>query len=459
MAKHIDLVRKEVETMIEFSHGPALWQTIAAVMIALIAYFLILTDSWNRNYVAIAGAALMVVLGIVPMGEALTAYMSWNAIFLLMGVYISTALFQKNGLIQYAAMWLIQQTKAKPLSMLLALTSLAAIGSAALDGIVMVLALIPFTISATRLLKISPVPFLIGEIMACNIGGAATLVGSIPNRLIGATVPLSFNQFWINLGPLQLVLLLVLLLALRLIYGNQFVVAEALKKELLALKPESYLRNKMFVAQEGVVAIIILIAYLLQGWMGMYVGLISIIGACLFLVIDYKTILHMVQRKDYRLLQQNLLDSQIIFFIGLLVMVGGLVHSGVPGYFAGKALEITQGGTTFMGLLILWVSSLSSSALDQVPYVAAMIPVIQESGFVLGWTQTGQLQPFWWSLAIGAGIGGGATLMGSLLNLVAVGIAMKEKIRMGYWEYFRVAFPLSLLMLIISSLYLILFIY
>jgi Na+/H+ antiporter NhaD/arsenite permease-like protein len=400
--------------MLAFSQGPVLWQMIAAIVIVGIGFLLILVEAWNRTLVAIAGALLLIIIGAVPISH-LNTYIYWELILLLIVVYVVTLCIQRWGIVQYAAMKLIHQTNAKPIHIMITLVLLAAFGSALMDGLMMMVILIPFTITVARLVKLSPLPFLIGEMLASNIGGTATWIGNMPNRMIAVSNHLTYLDFITTLGPLVLILLAVLLLFLSVVYGKRFILSEKQKKELLVISPASYMNKLPFVfkGKEAVVSI---------------------------------------KNNGIAWLWQGIMDSQVLFFIGLFTMVGALIHTGVIGLIAERALEITQGSVPFLSMLVLWLSGLGSATLDQVPYTATMIPIVQEMGTMLELTED-SFKTLWWSLAIGAGIGGGGTLIGSQVNVLAAGAAMRERSVLAFWEYTKVAAPLTLIMLIISSFY------
>jgi Na+/H+ antiporter NhaD/arsenite permease-like protein len=440
--------------MKELSQSPHLWQMMAAILIFAAAYLLIAAERWNRTYVAIAGAGLMIVIGLVSVREAITTDISWNTLGLVAGLYVIAGFMNKTGIFQFAALSLIRWTQGKPILMLIILSSLAAIGAGLFDGILAILTLVPFTIGAARMLKISPVPFVITEILSANLGGMATLVGNLPNKLIGTSADLSFTHYLLVLGPLAFVLLALVVGITGIVYSKRFVIAEAYRKELLGLTPSDYLANRRLIVCGGLTVIWILLAFLLQDLFSISTGLIAIVGALLLLAVDYKEVLQTLKSRDYRQFWQVILDSQVLFIGGLFVMVGGLNHSGVTAFIATRMMEISQGSLAFSSILLLWLSGLGSAVLDAIPFVAAMLPVLKDMGVLLG-LDTSHTDTLWWALALGAGIGGGGTLIGSPANLIAAGLSEQEgNSRISYGDYLRWAGPLTLLMLIIATLYL-----
>lgn len=434
------------------------WQMTAAVLIVGFGFLLILAEIWNRTLVAIGCALFLIVIEAVPLQDAWNVYMNWDYIIFWLGIYITSELVQRRGIVPYLAMKLVHKTGAKPLHMLLMLCTFAAAGSALFDGLVMMAALIPFTISLVRILRISPIPFLIGEMLASNIGGTATWIGNMPNRLIGTAAKLSYFDFIVAVGPLMLLLLLLLLGALTVIYRHKYMISDSNKKELLQIEPASFINNRQLFIQSSILLGIMIVVLSLHELIEVNIACISIIGALCLLILHYKEAAAGLNLKEWKTISKFIIDSQILFFIGLFTMAGSLVHTGVIRFMTERALEITQGNMPFLGLLLVWVSGIGSAAIDQVPYTASIIPFVKEAGLVLGMSGEA-ITPLWWSLSIGAGIGGGATLIGTSVNMLASGIALRDNSALAFWDFAKVAVPLTVLFLIISSIYLNIFIY
>jgi Na+/H+ antiporter NhaD/arsenite permease-like protein len=435
--------------MNEFTHGPVMWQTIASVLIFAAAYVLVLAEIWNRTYVALTGALLVLALGIVPFQKAFTVYINWNTLFLLIGLYIISHFFRKTGLFSYLAAHLIGRTAANPWSMLLILALIAGIGSALFDGLLVIAALVPFTLHAVRILKISSVPFVAAEIVMANIGGMATLIGNTPNRLIGTYAGFTFLHFLTVIGPLVFLFMLVTLILMGWMYRKQFQVSADRKKELLRLQASDYLVDGLLLFRGTIVSMLILLGFLLQGLLGVQSGTIALAGALLIVLVDYKEIGRTFSQRDYARWLHGIIDSQVLFFAGLFIMVGGLIYSGVSGYAAVRWVEITQGSLPFAAMMLLWITGLGSAAVDSIPFVAAMLPVVKETASAFG-----QDDALWWSLAMGAGIGGAGTLLGSTMNMAAAGIAQAEGERLTHWQYFKISGVITILMMALASIYL-----
>jgi Na+/H+ antiporter NhaD/arsenite permease-like protein len=456
MVKHSEIVPITQErkfSMNQFSQGPVMWQTIASVLIFAAAYVLILAEIWNRSYVALSGALLMLVLGVVPLQKAFAEYINWNTLFLLIGLYIISNFYRKTGVFSYLAAQLIGRTAASPLSLLLILASIAGVGSALFDGLLVIAALVPFTVHSVRILKISSVPFVTAEIVMANIGGMATLIGNTPNRLIGTYAGFTFLHFLTVIGPLVLLFMLVTLTLLGWMYRKQFQVSPDRKKELLRLRPSDYLADGLVLFRGTIVSMLILLGFLLQGVLSVQSGTIALAGALLIALVDYKEIGRTFRQRDYARWLHGIIDSQVLFFTGLFIMVGGLIYSGVSGYAAVRWVEITQGSLPFAAMMLLWITGLGSAAVDSIPFVAAMLPVVKETASAFG-----QDDALWWSLAMGAGIGGAGTLLGSTMNMAAAGMAQAEGERLTHWQYFKISGLITILMMALASIYLSVFI-
>ncbi|MBD0381725.1 hypothetical protein ICC18_16500 [Paenibacillus sp. WST5] len=431
-----------------------MWQAILGILIFAAAYVSLLVEKWNRNYTVLGGALLMVLLGIVPIGKAVSTYANWHALILIASLFIISGIFQKTGLIAYSTSAIIHKFRLQPFTIILGLSVLAAVTSALLDALLAVAVIVPVVLKITKMMKLSPVPFLISIVISANIGGAATVLGNIPNRMVGAVEPLTMGQFLIALAPLALIMLGIVYMGLWLFYGKRMIVAETYKREPLNFQPSSYLAtDRTLLIGGSAVAAVTLVAFVLQGILGWKASYIGAGGAVALMIVDYKEIVRIMKGKDYRSVLQGVMDSQIVFFFGLFIMAGGLAHAGISGFIAARGLEISQGSVTFLSMLVLWLTSFGSAMMDNIPYVAAMIPVIDHAGEMLSGVNNVPVTPLWWSLLIGAAIGSSATLLGSIAGMFTAGLAEQDGIRFSQRDYFIVAAPLSLVLLIVSTIY------
>lgn len=429
------------------SFHPATWQITAAVVIFLVSYAIIITEKINRAVIALFGAVVMIFLGILDLKLAFAEHIEWGTIFLLIGMMLLVGIANKTGVFQYAAVKAAQSAKGDPVKIFIILSVLTGLGSAFLDNVTTVLLMVPITFSITKILKVPPVPFLIAEIIACNIGGTATLIGDPPNIMIGsANEHLSFNDFLIHLGPIILVILAVTITLLVWIYKKQLIVTEEAKAELLRLSADEYIKDRKLMYKSLIILALTIAGFALHSVIEIDAAAIALGGATLLMLIGLK-------RDEAEAAFDYVEWETIFFFIGLFMLVGGLIEMNIISELASFTLQITSGDITSTSLLILWVSGLASATIDNIPFVATMIPLIQDLGVEMGVANPEQLNPLWWSLALGACLGGNGTLIGASANVVVAGLAMREGKGFGYIDFLKIGAPLTLVSLILSTVY------
>jgi Na+/H+ antiporter NhaD/arsenite permease-like protein len=425
----------------------ASWQVVSAVAIFLVTYSFIISEKINRALIALAGALVMVIFGLVDFEATYGHHIEWKTIFLLIGMMILVGISNKTGMFQFAAVKAAQLAKGEPVRILLMLASLTALASAFLDNVTTVLLVVPVTFSITRILQVNPIPFLIAEILAANIGGTATLIGDPPNIMIGsANEHLTFNMFLLNLGPAVLIIMIVTLRLLKKIYGKQMSVSDEQKAELMGLSAKDYITDSIRMKKSLIVLGLTIVGFVLHSVIHVEAAVIALTGA---------TVLMLIGVKEHELEEvfQSIEWTTIFFFVGLFVLVGGLIDVGVIQSLASKAVEITGGDIAFASMLILWVSGIASATIDNIPFVATMIPLIDSMGAQMGITDAHQLNPVWWSLALGACLGGNGTLIGASANVIVAGLAAREGKELSYMHFLKIGAPLTLVALIISTVY------
>jgi Na+/H+ antiporter NhaD/arsenite permease-like protein len=434
-------------------HDVSAWQVTIAVIVFLVTYAIIISEKINRAIIALLGAVAMLVLQIVDVHRAFTEFIEWNTIFLLVGMMILVGITNKSGIFQYAAVKAAQRTKGRPLRILVILASFTAVGSAFLDNVTTVLLVVPITFSITRMLNINPVPFLITEVIASNVGGTATLIGDPPNIMIGSANPhLTFNMFLIYLTPVIAVIMAVLLAVLVLIYRNQLKVTESQRHALMQLSAESYISDKRLVKKSVTILVLTILGFVLHSAIHIEPAVIAMAGATLMLLIGLKG------EEELEEALHRVEWITILFFIGLFILVGGLIEVGVIKQLAQWMLSVTNGDMTRTAMFVLWGSGIASATIDNIPFVATMIPLLQDVGTQMGITDPNQLNPLWWSLALGACLGGNGTLIGASANVIVAGMAQREGHGFGYMDFLKIGAPLTLLALAISTAYIFLFI-
>ncbi|MCD1260762.1 ArsB/NhaD family transporter [Paenibacillus athensensis] len=422
--------------------------TWLALAIFFVTYALIISEKINRAVVALAGAALMVFAGILDVHKAFTEYIEWGTITLLVGMMILVGIASKTGVFAYVAVRAAKWAKGEPLRILLLLSALTAVGSALLDNVTTVLLVVPVTFSITRLLGVNPVPYLLAEIIASNIGGTATLIGDPPNIMIGSANPhLTFNAFLVNLGPITVLILAVTLLYLYLIYKKQLTANPEQQKALMAIDEKELIQDRPLMRKSLIVLALTLLGFVLHAVIHVDAAVVAVSGAILLMLIGLKE--HEVEEA---------FDAvewvTIFFFAGLFALVGGLQQVGIIRTMAEKMLEITGGDTGYAAGLILWGSGIASATIDNIPFVATMIPLIRDMADGLGLAAgSPQIDTLWWSLALGACLGGNGTIIGASANVIVAGLAAKEGKSFSYWEFLKVGAPITILSLLMAHVY------
>ncbi len=422
--------------------------TIIAVTIFLIVYAFIITEKIHRAVIAMLGASAILLLGILDTKQAFYHHIDWETITLLIGMMILVGIINTTGVFQYLAVRAAKLAKGQPVRILIMLSLLTAVLSAFLDNVTTVLLIVPVTFSITNILKVKSTPYLIAEILASNIGGTATLVGDPPNIMIGSSVKhLTFNDFLINLAPVIIIIMAVISILFYFIYRNQLKADATLIEKLLEMDEKSYIENPSLMKKSIVVLLLTIISFMLHSVIHVDPSTIAISAAAVLLLIG-------VKEKDIEKVFGYVEWPTIFFFAGLFILVGALQSVGVIKFLATKALAITGGDLTVASLLILWVSGITSAFIDNIPYVATMIPLIKDMIIGLGLPVDNiQADTLWWSLALGACLGGNGTIIGASANVVVSGIAAREGKGFSFVEFFKIGFPIMIVTLIISHLY------
>jgi len=412
---------------------------IAAIVLFVITYAIIISEKLHRTIIALCGAVLMILLGIVHQEAALEG-VDFNTLGLLIGMMIVVSIAKQCGMFQYVAIWAAKLGRGKPIPIFLLLGAIVAVFSAFLDNVTTVLLMVPVTFVVTNNLKLNPKPFLIGTILISNIGGAATLIGDPPNILIGSAAGLSFNDFLFNLAPVASIVTAVTLLLLYFWYRKGLVSTPEAEAAIMKFNPKDAITNKPLLVKSLIVLGLVLVGFFTHSITHIEGATIAMAGAALLMLLT-------VHDPDEYLKEVEW--STIFFFIGLFILVTGLEHVGAIRMMAEKLIEVTQGNLTATALTILWGSAIFSAIVDNIPFVATMIPLVKDIGSITGLP----LEPLWWSLALRADIGGNATLVGASANVVVSGMAAKEGHKIGFGEYMKVAIPLTLVGLLICTAY------
>ena len=416
---------------------------IIGILIFSLSYIMIVSEKLNRTVVALFGAVLMILFQVVSQEEALE-HVDFNTLGLLIGMMIIVNIIKRTGLFQYLAIKTAKLAKGDPVKIILYFSIIAAVASGLLDNVTTILLIVPVTLVISDTLKINPVPFIISEVMAANIGGAATLIGDPPNIMIGSFTGLSFVDFVINLAPLMLVIFIVTIFFIKIIYRKSLKVSEESRQLILKMDEKKAITDKKLLIKSLIVLFITIGGFTLAEQIGMESASVAIFGASLLLLIS---------RIEPEEILVDVEWVTIFFFGGLFILVGSLESIGVISILAEKLLNITQGDLEITTILVLWMSAVLSSFLDTIPYVATMIPLVNEMESL----STSNFEPVWWALSIGACLGGNGTIIGASANVVARGIVERNGHKISFLGYMKIAFPLMIMSVMISTIYLLVF--
>ncbi|MBO0552825.1 hypothetical protein EXQ31_08710 [Clostridium botulinum] len=412
-------------------------------IIFIIVYALIISEKVNRVVASLGGAAIMLILKLITQEKAFLK-IDFNTIGLLVGMMIIVNITKRTGVFEYIAIKAAKFSKGNPIKILILFSVITAILSGLLDNVTTVLLIVPVTLVITKTLEIDPIPFLMCEIFASNIGGTATLIGDPPNLMIGSAAGLSFLDFVKNLAPVIIVILVVTLLGIRQLYKNSMKTSEEDKKKIMALDESKAIRDISLMKKCLTVLFFTLVGFLTHSYLGFESATIAIAGSAILLAISKIEPDEILQETEW---------GTIFFFIGLFIMTGVLEDVGIMEVLAQKTLSLTQGNLVMTGIFVLWISAIASAFIDNIPFVATMIPLIKAMGTMGGMN----IAPLWWALSLGACLGGNGTMIGASANLVVIGIAEKSGYKISFKDYFKLGFPVMLVSIIICTAYLLMF--
>lgn len=412
-------------------------------IIFIIVYALIISEKVNRVVASLGGAAIMLILKLITQEKAFLK-IDFNTIGLLVGMMIIVNITKRTGVFEYIAIKAAKFSKGNPIKILILFSVITAVLSGVLDNVTTVLLIVPVTLVITKTLEIDPIPFLMCEIFASNIGGTATLIGDPPNLMIGSAAGLSFLDFVKNLAPVIIIILTVTLLGIRQLYKNSMKTSEEDKKKIMALDESKAIRDMSLMKKCLTVLFLTLIGFLTHSYLGFESATIAIAGSAILLAISKVEPDEILQETEW---------GTIFFFIGLFIMTGVLEDVGIMEVLAQKTMSLTKGNLVMTGIFVLWISAIASAFIDNIPFVATMIPLIKAMGTMGGM----DIVPLWWALSLGACLGGNGTMIGASANLVVIGIAEKSGYKISFKDYFKLGFPVMLVSIIICTAYLLIF--
>jgi Na+/H+ antiporter NhaD/arsenite permease-like protein len=410
----------------------------------ILTYAMIMTEKIHRTVVALAGAVIVILAGILTQEKAVH-HIDFNTIGLLIGMMVIVGITRHTGVFEYMAVVAARLSKGEPVAIMISLSTITAVTSALLDNVTTVLLIVPVTFAIAKELKINVMPFLIAEVVASNIGGTATLIGDPPNIMIGSATGLGFMDFVINLTPVIIPIHIATMIWLKFLYQKQLITHDDLKKNIMNMDANAEIKDAKLLKKCLFVIGLTVLGFGLHQYLHLESATVALAGAALLLLITRDEPDHALAAVEWPV---------IFFFAGLFIIVGALQEVGIIEAIAKKSLELTGGAMVPTGLLILWLSAIASAFVDNIPFVATMIPLIQDMGRLGGITD---LNPLWWSLSLGACLGGNGTLIGASANVVVAGMAEKRGVLMTFLGFTKVAFPMMLMSIVISMVYLLLF--
>ena len=417
-----------------------------AVAVFVAAYVLIATEKIHRVAAALGGAAIMLALGVTNAEHAFFSADSgidWNVLFLLLGMMLIVGVLKRTGLFEYVAIWSAKKARGRPFPIMVILIVVTGLVSAAIDNVTTVLLVAPVTLLVCDRLGVPPVPFLLAEVFASNIGGTATLIGDPPNIIIAGRSGLTFNDFIVVLAPFVAVVLVVLVLLCRIMFRHAFRYDAERVDRVMALRERDAIRDPRLVVLSLAVLALVLVAFTLHTVLHLEPSVVALLGGLLLLALS---------RLDPAEVAKDVEWPTLVFFAGLFVMVGGLVATGVIDTMANAATDAVDGRLWPATMLLLWGSAGLSAIVDNIPYVAATSPVVAEMVDASGGLAHAQV--LWWALAIGADLGGNATAIGASANVVVLGIAERAGHRITFWGFTKYGLVVTVVSIALAVPYL-----
>lgn len=414
---------------------------IIAVVIFAVTMAAIMTEKIHRTAAAIAGAILLILTGVLSV-ESGFSYVDGNTLGVLIGMMLFVTVVKNSGIFEYIAIRAAKAVKGRPWALMALFMVITALLSAFLDNVTTVLLIGPMTLAITNMLKLNPVPFFMTQILAANIGGTATLIGDPPNIMIGSAAGLSFNDFILSTGPAVLLVMLATVACFYFIYGRKLQVTQEAREIILGLDETKTIKDRPLLIKSVVMIVLVVLGFVFHAQLHLESCTIALTAAAVMLLIGRQDLEETVAGVEW---------TTILFFTGLFVVVGGLQETGVIQLLADWLMSATHGSLALTLVIILWFSALISAFLDNIPFVATLIPLILAMG-----NSGMDIAPLWWAVSLGACLGGNGTLIGASANVVLSGISTRHGYPITFASYLKVGFPLMLVSILISTAYLLL---
>ena len=432
-----------------------------ATLIFLVSFGLIVSEKLDKTKVALIGAGLMIILKVVTQHEAFYDELyaiDYNVIFLLISMMIIVDILKKTGIFQFIAIKSAKLAKGKPFTILVFFACITAFASALLDNVTTVLLIVPVALFIAEELELDPFPFMISEIMACNIGGTATLIGDPPNIMIASKVQLTFMDFIYHLTPAVLFIFAGFILTMKLIFGKKLHVKEEVRLKILAMDEYALIKDVGLLKKSLSVLGLVMLGFVFHGMFHYEPATIALFGAAVLLIISKEDVHHVLRELEW---------PTLFFFMGLFIIVGGVVKVGLISKLSEGLITLTNptAGSMFtLSVVMLWFSAIGSSIVDNIPFVASMIPLVKDTAEAVlpgEWElkpllQHATLMPVWWSLALGTCLGGNGTPIGASANVITIGLAGKAGYPITFRKFLLYSIPITLETLVLSTVYIVL---
>ncbi len=412
---------------------------VIAIVIFSLVMIAIVSEKVNRVIASMTGALLMIIFNIVTV-ESSIEHIDFNTIGILIGMMMFVSVVKNSGLFEYIAIKAAKYAKGDPFKIMIFFTVITAVLSAVLDNVTTVLLIGPMIIVITQILNIDATLFLITQIIASNIGGTATLIGDPPNIMIGSAANLSFMDFVVNLGPIVAIILVTVIFLFKFMFCDKLNVEKEFKNEILKLDENKSIKDMVLLKKSIVMLILVLIGFMLHSVIKLESSIVALSGA---------TIMLFIGKQDVEEILASIEWSSIAFFSGLFIMVGGLIEVGLIDMLASSLINATNGQVVLTMVLILWLSALVSCFLDNIPFVATLIPLLltmQSQGI--------DVMPLWWATSLGACLGGNGTLIGASANIVLANVGHRHGYDITFKNYMKIGFPIMILSVLMSMIYL-----
>lgn len=411
-------------------------EQIVSIVIFLVVIIAIMSERVHRTVAALTGSVVLLLTHILSVDAAI-GYIDFNTIGVLIGMMLFVSVVKNSGMFEYISIKAAKLSHGNPWKIMMAFIIITALLSAFLDNVTTVLLIGPMTISIAKMLEINPVPFLLTQIMASNIGGTATLIGDPPNIMIGSAAGLSFMDFVANTGLVALIVTVALIVVMRFVYGKNLSASDEAIAKIMSLDENKAIEDAALLHKSVIMIILVAAGFIFHSQLGIDSCVVALTAAAIMMVIGK-------QNADYIIAEVEW--TTILFFTGLFVVVGGLVETGVIGELATVIMAVTKGHAILTMLVLLWASALLSSILDNIPFVATLIPLVLAMG-----NDGMDIAPLWWAISLGACLGGNGTLIGASANVVLSGISGKHGYPITFKEYLKVGFPVMIMSIVIAT--------